>query len=240
MSKLFTLLVALIFMGHSALGQIWVDIGPKANFGLTGFYHSDLWDNSEHKVLFKTGFSYGGKFGLYLGENFGFVFEGLIGNSSQEFERTVGNSRQINSTKWQTLDLAIMPRLNFTGSYIELGPQFSRLRNFEQTYNGLPLDTEQFYNTNYVNAVFGFGGFIAGSEFFTLSMGVRFGWAVTNFLMEDISAAGAPPAPYMNFDTVNPVNPFYASFVAELTFGIGGVAKAECGRRAFLIGSRYR
>lgn len=241
MTKLLTLFIGFVFFAQTAFSQIWVDIGPKVNYGVTGFYSANIYDDSQHKVLIKADLAYGGKLGLYLGEVFGLSFEGMIANNRQEFEYTVASNTQINSTRWQTLNLAIMPRFNFTGSYIELGPQWSLLRSVEQSLGGVPLDTENIFEDKYINGVFGFGGYIAGSDIFTLSMGVRFGYSLTDFLSpaaKDLS--NPPPARYKTYDEYASINPFYISFVAELTFGIGGVAKAECGRRTFLFGSRFK
>lgn len=241
MTRIFTLLIGFVFIAQTAFSQVWLDIGPKVNYGITGFYSAEIYDDNQHKVLFKTDLAYGGKVGLYLGEVFGVSFEGMIANNRQEFEYTAGGTNSINSTKWQTLNLAIMPRFSFTGSYIELGPQWSLLRSVEQSLGGAPLDSENLYRDRYINGVFGFGGYIAGSEIFTLSMGVRFGYSLTDFLSESAQdLSNPPPAQYKTFDEYAPVNPFYVSFVAELTFGIGGVAKAECGRRSFLFGSRFK
>lgn len=241
MRKQLTLLGFFIFFITTLNGQVWIDIGPKASFGFSGYHNKNIFgDDQHHKLLFKPSFSYGGKMGLYLGETFGFSFEGMIGNGKQEFEYTQSGINFINSTEWQTIDLGIIPRFNFTGSYIEIGPQFSLLREVTHKYGEAVQDVENQFRDKYINAIFGFGGYIAGNKFFTLSMGIRLSYSIGDFLTEDASKLSNPvPASYKTFDEYSSLNPYLVAFTAELTFGIGGVAKAECGRRAFLFGSRY-
>jgi hypothetical protein len=222
--------------------QFWLDIAGKGGIGLGGYYNSNMWNDRNHNNKFNMSYAYGGRVGLNFGEHNGLMLEGIINNSQQEFLHKVGNDRFPNVTSWQTLDLWALYRFNNTGSYLEIGPGMSMLRSIEQTYRGLPLESQGFYNERMYSVAGGFGGFIAGSSVFTLIAGVRLGYTFTDMLNES-SVSGvtqAPPAAYQQFDKYSAINPFFAQFTLELSFGIGGVAKAQCGRRSYLFGSRYR
>lgn len=242
MRKQLTLIGFFILLVTALNGQVWVDIGPKATFGVAGYHHKAIYgDDQYHTPKFKPSFSYGGKLGLHLGEYFGLSFEGMIGNSKQELEYKEAGVQFINSTTWQTLDIAVLPRLNFTGSYIELGPQWALLRDVTHQYGNEVQDVRDQFKDKYINAIFGFGGYIAGNEFFTFSLGIRLSYSFGDFLTEESKNLARPvPAGYKVLSEKSSLNPFFAGITAELTFGIGGVAKAECGRRSFMFGSRYK
>ncbi len=234
-------LVVLLFAGSSASAQVWLDIAPKVGYGLSGFYNNNVWSDTEHNNQFNSGYAYGGKIGVNIGEYNGFIIEGLLQHGRQEFQHRVGTDRIPNRTEWQSLDLSLMYRFNSQGSYLEIGPQMSLLQSVDQTYDGLPLETSNFFGDNYFGAAAGFGGFIAGNEFFTLVMGIRIGYAFTDMMGPQAQdASNPPPAPYITYDSYSSSHPFYAQVQMEFSFGIGGAARAACGRRNYMFGSRYR
>lgn len=242
MKKVLTISVLLILiLETTSQAQVWLDIAPKVAYGLSGFYNNNVWSDTEHNNQFNTGYSYGGKLGINIGEYNGFIIEGLLQNGRQEFQHRVGTARIPNRTEWQSLDLSLMYRFNSQGSYLEIGPQMMLLQSVDQTYNGLPVETNNLYGDNYFGAAAGFGGFIAGNEYFTLVMGLRIGYAFTDMMSPQAErASNPPPASYITYDSYSSSHPFYAQIHMEFSFGIGGVARAACGRRNYLFGSRYR
>jgi hypothetical protein len=238
----FFFLVFVTLIPKVAFGQFWLDIAGKGGIGLGGYYQSNLWNDKNHNNKFNASYSYGGRVGLNFGEHNGLMLEGIINNNTQEFIHKVGNTRISNTTDWQSLDLWALYRFNNTGSYLEIGPGMSLLRSINQNYNGLPLETTGYYNDQMYSVAGGFGGFIAGSNVFTLIAGIRLGYTFTDMMNKSAveNLPLAPPAPYATFDKYSVINPFFAQFTLELSFGIGGVAMAQCGRRSYLFGSRYR
>jgi hypothetical protein len=236
------MLFGFMFTQQIASAQFWLDIAGKGGVGLGGYYQSNLWNDKNHNNKFNLSYSYGGRIGLNFGEHNGLMLEGIINNNQQEFLHKVGDLRVPNVTNWQTLDLWALYRFNNTGSYLEIGPGMSMLRSIEQTYNALPLETQGFYNDQLYSLAGGFGGFIAGSNVFTLIAGIRLGYTFTDMMNKSAveNLPMAPPAPYASFDKYAAISPFFAQFTLELSFGIGGVAMAQCGRRNYLFGSRYR
>ncbi len=240
MGTMVMLLTGILMSGRLS-AQVWIDIAPKGGIGLSGFYNSNVWNDSDHNNQFNVGYSYGGKLGINFGEYNGIVIEGLLTQGRQQFGYRAGDTRQPNITEWQTLDAALLYRFNSAGSYLEIGPTMSMVRNVEQQFAGQSLPTEGLFADRYFSAVAGFGGFIAGNEVFTLVAGLRLGYALTDMLAPEAAGlANPPPAPYTQYDMYSRVSPFFAQIMLEFSFGIGGTAKAACGRRAYLFGSRYR
>ena len=236
------LLLAVLLFTLPATGQVWLDIAPKVSYGLSGFYNSNVWNDTDHNNQFNTGYGYGAKIGLNFGDYNGLIIEGMINNGRQNFDHKIGANRVGNLTEWQTLDAGLIYRFNSQGSYLEIGPQMSMLRSVKQTYDGLPVEgVESFYADRYFSAVAGFGGFIAGNEFFTLVMGIRLGYAITDMMSTDAqNATNPPPAAYRTYGEYTGSHPFFAQIHMEFSFGIGGAARASCGRRSYMFGSRYR
>ena len=107
---------------------------------------------------------------------------------------------------------------------------------------------------NYLSAVFGGGAFVAGSERFTLMIGFRIHFALTDF----ISDAGQDPAflqaqeqafpfpntfraDFSNLDSdpyADPriTRPLLIELITEFNFGLGYFAKTICGGRVKWIG----
>ena len=232
----------LIFcFSQQGISQIWLDIAARGGYGFSGFYNKNVWDDTEHNNGFNTGYSFGGKLGINIGEHNGIMLETNIMNGVQEFTYKANNAKTPNLTEWQTLDLNALYRFNNTGSYLELGPSMSLVRSVKQSFAGLPLDNSNLYTERYFSAMAGFGGFITGNEFFTLIMGLRLGYCLTDLLGPDTkNLTNPPPAHYQTYDSYSPIQPFFAQFTVEISFGIGAVARANCGRRTYLFGSRYR
>lgn len=237
----YLLLPLLMICSIAGYGQVWLDIAPKIGYGLSGFYNDNVWSDTEHNNQFNTGYSYGAKLGVNIGEYNGFIIEGMMNHGKQEFQHKIGDQRIPNITNWQTLDAGLIYRFNAQGSYLEVGPQMSFLRSVEQTYNGLVLEDQNAFADTYFSAVAGFGGFVAGNEFFTLVMGIRLGYALTDMLGPDAqNLPTPPPASYRQYDSYSGMSPFFAQIQMEFSFGIGGAARAACGRRSYMFGSRYR
>ncbi len=237
----FIVILSIFFVSQQGIGQVWFDIAGRGGYGFSGFYNKNVWDDTEHNNGFSTGYSYGGKLGINIGEHNGVMLEANIMNGVQEFTYKANNLRTPNVTEWQTLDLNALYRFNNVGSYLELGPSMSLVRSVNQSFGGVQLDNSNAYTERYFSAMAGFGGFITGNEFFTLIMGLRLGYCLTDMLAPDAkNLPNPPPATYKTYDSYSAIQPFFAQFTVEISFGIGAIARANCGRRTYLFGSRYR
>ena len=83
------------------------------------------------------------------------------------------------------------------------------------------------------------GAFLSGSKVLVIKSGLRFEYGITDF----VSAAGQEKGyPLFKSGLSDPgkTTPFRVSFGIEISFGVGGLAQASCGRRGFMLGNQYR
>ncbi len=227
----------MVFLFFSAQSQVWFEVGGKAMYGMKGFYNDNIFNDRGHQYQFGSGLAYGGVLCINIADKNGFNIEGLLAKNEQKFEYIANNDKITNDLNWKTLDLYLLYRHYSNSAFIELGPKYSKLNSISQSY-GDPITLDGEYNDSYFSAVFGFGGLITGSEFFTLKSGIRFEYALGDFVSEK-GKAGGFPAYYANYDKYTATHPFSAGVYLSLNFAIGAVAKAECGRRRFVFGSGY-
>jgi len=72
-----------------------------------------------------------------------------------------------------------------------------------------------------------------------IKSGLRLEYGLTDFVSADGIASGFPSNNSGLADPGKTV-PFRVSFGLEISFGIGGIAQASCGRRGFMLGGGYR
>ena len=237
--KKITLLLLFVSMSFALSAQMWIELGGKGMWGLRDFYNGNIINDREHTYQLSTGLSYGGNFSLNFADRHGINVEGLLSKYSQNFTHITPDPDIESNVSWETFDAYLLYRAYSQGGFFEIGPKMTTVSAIEQTYAGAPIPTEGFYNDTYYSVAFGFGGFIVGSEFLTLKMGARFEYALTD-LVSNAGQQANYPAFYNAFDEYKSTHPFSASLNVELNFAIGGVARAECGRRSFIFGSGYR
>ena len=237
-----TLIAFFLFSFVFVHGQVWIELGGKASYGLTGYYNSNIADDNSQEYQLQGALSYGGVLGLNFGENHGLNVEALLLKNEQTVNfLDILELRQANTLIWETLDFFLLYRFyTERGAYVEVGPKFSMVQTVEQNVAAFGGDKiEDRYNENYYSAALGFGGFIAGSRAFTLKLGIRLEYALTD-LVADEGESFNYPAPYTQFENDATTSPYRASVGLELSFGLGGIAKSVCGRRVFMFGTRYR
>ncbi len=240
MKKTF-LLLSLLFLGSQAKSQVWLELVGRGMYGLRGFYNQTIIDDRNHNYHLSTAPAFGGGLGLNLGDMHGINLEALWATNRQSFDFDDGNNTLLtNKIEWKTLEAVLLYRLYTGASYLEIGPKWVMLRGITQSLDEVPLaDVAKSYAQAYPAAVLGVGGFLAGSSDFSLRIGLRVEYAFTDFVTESGKAANYP-APYVvpPYDALSSTNPFSASVYLEFNLPIGGIAKAGCGQRAFILGGR--
>ena len=218
-------------------GQTWLEIGGKALVGVTGYYNENIINDPEHDFNLNAAISYGGAFGINFGEVHGLSFEGLYGKHLQAVtfgDDFIGNQVR-NEVQWSTFEAYLLYRLySRTGLFLEAGPKMSFVREVTQEFGTIRLDVEGVYEDQYLSAVFGFGGLLAGSEFIALKMGIRLEYAIDDFVTNEGQALGYP-SPYSSYETYRETHPFRGTVYLELTFPLGRLGKQKCGLRGFML-----
>ncbi len=237
------LLICGLVLALNTQAQVWLEAGGKMMYGLTGFYNENIINDRNHDFRLNTAISAGGVLGLNLGDHHGLNVEGIFTRHQQDmtFQDDFTTTPTRNEVQWQTFDLYLLYRL-YTGNgpFLEGGAKFSSVQEVEQEYGSERYDNiNNFYHDNYLSGVFGFGGFLAGSRVLTLKMGLRAEYALNDFVNPNGELFNFP-APYTNYDNYFDTRPFRATIYLEMNFGLGGFAQTQCGRRAFILGGRYR
>ncbi len=232
--------LCLIISAASLHAQVWLEIGPKASFGLSGYYNSVLANEADHDYSLNLAYNYGAAIGVNIGDYHGINFEGLFGTYFQNLTYRSADGPQRNSLEWDVIDLYALYRYYpSSGYYFELGPKYSSVREISQTLGIDPIDIKNQYEDSYISGVLGLGAFLSGSEVLVIKAGLRFEYGLTDLVSADGMAANFP-AFYSDLPDMGSTIPFRASFGLEISFGIGGFAKAVCGNRGFVLGGRYR
>jgi hypothetical protein len=225
--------------GVKSTGKLFMDFGLKGMVGSSVFINSNLFEDSNYNHGIASSYAFGGKFALDFGEHAALVVEGLYGVVGQKFNiKDSLNGDWTKSITLKTIDIPILLRKNNpeTGSYAEIGPQISLLRGVTESTSG----TISNYSKNYWSMVFGFGGYIWGTDNFGISSGLRF-----VYTLQDVVATSGISGPdgnsYMNntlgYDAYQKTTPLSVYFVLEANYDLGFIlAKNECtGRRKFMF-----
>ncbi|MBI5914042.1 MAG: hypothetical protein HY842_01590, partial [Bacteroidetes bacterium] len=117
-------------------------------------------------------------------------------------------------------------------SYVEVGPMRSFVRSVDQAADGGELGTAtDYYSGQYLSGVFGFGGFLAGTETFSVGLGLRFHYGLTDFVNDEGRTLGYPNPFHAPYSAEKATHPAFAEVMLEFNFGIGHWAKTSCGQR---------
>jgi hypothetical protein len=235
---LLTLVFTCLISGLSA--QLWLEVGPKATFGPSGYFNSTIANDNQHDYSLNLAFNYGGVIGLNIGDYHGINIEGLLGTYYQNVTYLGDDGPRRNSLEWEVTDLYLLYRYYpESGYYFELGPKYTFVNERQQTFGVDFVETKGLYEDNYVSAVAGLGAFLAGSEVMVIKAGLRFEYGLTDLVSPEGMSSGFP-AYYANLTDLGTTNAYRISFGLELSFGVGGFAQGACGRRGFITGGRYR
>ncbi len=230
--------MVLIQNAHAQKIYAWWDAGVKASYGLTGFINSKLLDDKNYSYHLNSGGGVGAKFGMYFGLNNGFTVDFMYNKLKQGFDYDIATVTNDHNITWKNYDLALLYRHQSNGSYIELGPMYSIVNKVTNDDNndGNVKEVTQFYNKNYISGVFGVGGYILGVDNFTLMLGLRLGYAFTDFVNDDGKALNYPtPKQVAQTARDAKTNPAFVQLVLEGNFALGYYGKSSCSKRAHLF-----
>jgi len=233
-------MMAFSFMAISH-AQIWIDTGLKGGGGLNFLVNNNIFDDNSYSHLLSGSYGVGAKAGVNFGEYHGFTIDAMYRNMKQNFNYTVDMTDYTNTLEWTNWDMYFMYRFNTgAGTYLELGPMLSLVQEFKQADTGFSeANISDYYTDRYLNGVFGVGGYLAGSDAFSLIIGLRIHYGLDDLISEAGQAKGYPN-PFKSvaaYDTYTPTNQAYVEMGLELNWGIGYFAKTTCGGRRKFIGN---
>ncbi|MEO6191348.1 MAG: hypothetical protein ABIO44_14460 [Saprospiraceae bacterium] len=242
MKKILMLILLLACANSSDAQKVyaWWDAGVKASYGLTGLLNSKLTKDKNYSYHINTGGGIGAKFGMYIGLNNGFTFDFMYNKLSQGFDYDIGTLTNDQKITWKNYDISLLYRHQSNGAYIEVGPQYSIVNSVTNEDSNDPTHTDvaNFYNKNYFSAVFGTGGYIFGVDNFTLMLGIKIGYALTDFVNEQGKLLNFPTPKQAEFTARDSkTNPAFVQLVLEGNLALGSYAKTACSKRAHLFSS---
>ena len=253
MKNFIPLLSLLMILGFTQEKQaqhtagIGFELGARVAVGPSALWEPGITDSDMHDYNINIGYSYGLSFSVNFDRWNNLILETMIGNGTQKFDlkERLGAQVGVNTLEWQTTDLYLLYRRENRGGYFEVGPKLSIMNSVDQSVTNNPGfqseffegNLEDFYASSYASAVFGFGGYFAGSRSFSVGLGLRFEYALTNFTSDRGTSTGfGYPFPYDSSYDVGNLRNINVYGTVELRIPIGRVAKVRCGERGFIFG----
>ncbi len=221
----------LLLANRMMYAQFWVEAGIKGATGTTLLYSSNTFSDAGVSYKLKNDFAIGPRIGLNFGDNNGVSLEGLFSRSRAYYAGKVNGTLKALNYQWQNIDTYVMYRYFYERSFIEIGPKISLL-------NAMDLDEKDVksnFNKTNLAASFGFGGFLAGGENLSISLNFRVDYHFSDFVNSTGQAANYPYT-LAKYDSYTATHPITGRIGLDMTFALGGTAKAQCGRRVFFFG----
>jgi hypothetical protein len=233
MKHLITIII-LVASFQLSQAQVWIELGAKGGYGLSLLYNKNIFDDNTYNHQFTGGNGFGGKIGINFGPHHGFTVDVMSRRMAQKFEYKLLGVFEESQVKWKNLDLYLLYRYSSNTVYLELGPMLSLVRSVDYTDSSIPVEinVEDFYADKYYSAVFGFGGFLVGTESASLNLGVRIHYALQDFITAKGQIQNFPaPIRSSTYTEYKQTRPLYIEVGLELTFGLGEFARTSCSDR---------
>lgn len=230
-----------LFMSFQLSAQVWIEAGAKAGLHANGFINKNILNDNQHDYSINMALALGPTVSFNFGDYHGLQLDLLFARNQQELTFRGDSVSSVRSAiNWHTTEVNLLYRFyTEKGSYFEIGPKVGFLSNVKQAYGSERSTPKEQYSKSYYGAIVGLGVFLAANETLTLKFGLRGEYGLSDL----VSATGKTnnyPAYYTSYASYEPTVSARVGVVLELTFGVGGVAKAGCGHRNVVFGTRYR
>ena len=239
MRKVLTLTV-IVFLTINSYAQSWMDIGIKGGWGLNFLYNKNVLDDTQINEKFSSGFSVGGKLGWNFDDFHEVTIDVMFYNFTQQYKYNVYDSVSKASPEFDRsinfagLQFMLLYRHNNDGRYVEIGPSLATMTKLSMTDDiatNLPTDIDKYMGKARMGFVFGFGGYVVGTDNFGITMGVRFNYDVSDAFTEDSKNFPA----MRTYSSYTPSHPLTAMLVLEANLDFAYMAKAKCKNKRKLI-----
>ncbi|MFT4758885.1 MAG: hypothetical protein ACI9XO_000222 [Paraglaciecola sp.] len=226
---LFTLFTLITFCAFAQ--EIWIEAAAKGGYGISFLHNSNIIDDDSYNYKITSTYGFGAKLAVNFGPYHGISIDGIYNTLGQNFEYDLPGAKNLkNEISWKNLDAYFLYRYTRNRVFLELGPMYSFVQEVKQTDAGIEFqEAENNYEHNYLSGVFGWGGYLAGSETFSLVLGMRLHYGLTNFVNSDGQKLGLPN--FVNYPDNKKTRPAFIQVMMEFNFGIGRFAKAQCNKR---------
>jgi len=233
MKKIILPIFLLIFSCSLAAQEVWLEAALKGGYGASFLVNKNILEDDNYNYQATPAYNIGGKFAVNFGPFNGISLEGFYTKAGQNFDYSLPSplGDYENKISWQSLDALLLFRHINNRVYIELGPMYSVVRSVEQyDLNTQLVNPKSNYQNGYLSGVLGFGGYVAGAETFSLGLGLRLHYGLTDFVNDNGKQLGFPN-PSQRYESDAITRPAMAEFMVEFNFGIGHWARTSCSER---------
>ncbi len=231
----------LLLYSNVTYSQLWFDVGVKGGVGTGYLINNTITKDQRLSVTPGINNFYGGKIGINFGKTHALTLDGSLMNNQYSFLQTgLGTNKESYkySINYSTLTISTLYRNTKGSQYLEIGPEISLFQkgSIQDEYQKTTTEaTPKIINNNLASAVFGFGGYVIGSDVLSLSMGLRFHYTFSNLTSKDYSSSNFPLINYSDITSNASSHPLAIQVLFELNWAIGQVAKSTCGKRTAFI-----
>jgi hypothetical protein len=241
MKKVFLFTILALAAFTTSAQEIWIEAAAKGGYGISFLHNANIIDDDSYNYKITPTYGFGAKLAVNFGPYHGISIDGMYNTLGQDFEydlATVQDNQ--NEISWKSIDAYLLYRYTRNRVFLELGPMYSFVQEVKQTDAGFELaNASDFYEQNYLSGVFGWGGYLAGSETFSLVLGMRLHYGLTDFINSDGQNLGLPNVT-ANYADYKKSRPAFVQVMMEFNFGIGRFAKAQCSKRMQFFRARRR
>ncbi|NQY68042.1 MAG: outer membrane beta-barrel protein [Flavobacteriales bacterium] len=226
---------ALFLAVTTSFAQQWGDIGIKGGYGYNLLFNSNLINDKDFQYDHSFGYSFGGKIGWNFSYNNEVVVEFMSTHFNQDLKYNADGNSGTLKYAMHSYDIPLIYRSNNekTGSYAEIGPQFSIVQGVMESDLG---DVSDNFNGTYWSVVVGLGNYVAGTDNTGLVAGVRLMYALGDVINGTGKDNGYPTGAFGDGNaSEKSTNPFTALFMLELNHDFGYLVSASCQQRNKLI-----
>ncbi len=229
-----------LVLSLSINAQTWFDLGIKGGFGGGFLINKTVNSDNRFDILPQINYVYGGKVGVNFGEKIGIDLDVDYGKYTYGFSQSKIQGQDEKKTfpyKMMYNAISFMPTFRYTNeaSYLELGFQYSILKNqsvSDGVNDGFMTDM---LNKSSKQIVFGFGGHMIGNDVIALMMGLRFSYAISDLTADEYSSSHFPFTNYADINNHTSLNRLNTQLILELNYSLGYFVRASCGRRSAFL-----
>jgi hypothetical protein len=225
---------------HGGNGEIkWLSLSLKGGYGGSVLLNKDVLNDDSVSVNFLSPhYSFGGRFGITYGDNFGINVEPLWSGFQQEYSLKGGGQPYTKTQKFTSFDLLFTLRfITDYGFYLEAGPQFSTLKTAEVENSIDEAFTENQlsdYKTNFAqkntSLAFGLGFAAINGDRLQLFVGLRANYGFGNFVENGSFYVLNDGVNQPSYASTAKTSPITYKLMLELNYFFGFWGDATCGR----------
>lgn len=236
--KKITLVLSFFICSQLMFAQGWLEAGLKGGYGVSFLINKNFYNDHNFSPKLSFGYMYGGKIGINFNETHAVTIDVTSSMLEQKYNYSTLNSDSTRtiysgSVSFNTLDFLLMYRKASDGGYIEIGPQYSLISGVKVNDGGASgtpaADPESNMIKSYYAAVFGFGGYLVGTENFRITIGFRAAYGLNDIISSTGKQNNFPVG--FAYSGYKPTNPLTGMMVLEMNFDIGYFARSKCKKR---------